>query len=669
MREWLLELIKLISQSLRFYTLMAWRTKDFWLRALLCWGIGIALLASEDSGNSSNYDLRLKARGQRTPHSKIAIIDLNERDWPNAGQDGQNVLRPLKELVTISDSFFWSPSIWEKLLSRILAANPRAVGITPFFGDNVRSQRLPPQSRQLFEDPRVIWGADIDNNGRILVPLFATTYNSNTGLRGLRADDDGTVRRFVTSRVQVPNLAVRLASVADPRLNKWVEEPKQHLNTINYVGDRLSFKVISARDLLEGRIDPTVFSDTVVLIGNLDSNIEKMQTPLGRMSRTEILANITDNLLSNQSLTRWPLFVYFTLLAILMAASIWVLVTYPQSVALVVFTLAATLWLAFSTWAFDEICLWIPVLSPLAQLLATCIVFLSYQLAINERRTWSLEQEQKYLSEIEQLKTNFVSMMSHDLKTPIAKIQAICDRLLSTHHDAALAGDLRSLRRSSDELHRYIQSILQVTKVEAKDFRIQKEVTDINEMIDKVMQRLRPLAFEKGIELETRLEPMFSIEVDTTLIQEVIHNLVENAIKYTPAASAEHPAEKVVITSQEKDDKVVVVIEDTGPGIDPEDQKNIWGKFTRGRQHFAGGAEVKGTGLGLYLVKYFIELHGGQVFLESTPGLGTKVGFSIPIQSENDSNFESNIDPNGEPRSESDASSPISSGESELKQA
>ncbi len=82
------------------------------------------------------------------------------------------------------------------------------------------------------------------------------------------------------------------------------------------------------------------------------------------------------------------------------------------------------------------------------------------------------------------------------------------------------------------------------------------------------------------------------------------------------------------ITSSEKDDNVEVLVEDTGPGIAPEEQKEIWGKFTRGRSL---DTLPTGTGLGLYLVKYFIELHGGTVFLSSELGTGTRIGFKIPI--------------------------------------
>lgn len=621
-----------LQKFVHYNALVAWRTRDFWVRAVLCWTIGAVLLVNDEV---TNFDVRLKIRGPRPTTARIVLVDLNERDWSGFEVGNRNDLRPLKEVITFTDAYFWNANAWEKLLSQILMGAPSSIGVALFFGENIPSPKISTSALQrTFGDPRVAWGADMDNSGRMLIPLFASTYNANVGLRGLRFDDDGTARRFASSSVQVPHLAVRIATFAKPELAPWIQKHFQNATLINFRGDRKSFPVVSAKDVIEGRIAPETFENRVVIVGSLDSPLEQMQTPVGRMSRAEVIANIADNALEQRVITRWPTAIYLVLLALIMGGSIWVLVTYPQSVTLVVFFLATIIWTSGSIWAFDKFYFWIPVFSPLAQLVVTCIVFLSYQLAQNERRTWRLQQEQRYLSEIEQLKTNFVSMMSHDLKTPIAKIQAICDRLIATSPEENLANDLRTLRRSSDELHRYIQSILQVTKVEAKDFQIQKEVMDINENIERVVARVMPLAREKGLVLETRLEPMFSIEADSTLIQEVIHNLIENAIKYTPAKSGDSPGGRVTVTSQEKDDNVVVVVEDTGPGIDPEDQKDIWRKFTRGRQQTSGGTEVRGTGLGLYLVKYFIELHGGQVFLESAFGRGTRIGFSIPIADE-----------------------------------
>lgn len=613
------EKIALLRKFILYHSLMIWRTKAFWIRALLCWAISAAFLINDEA---SNFDLRLQIRGPQRAKTGIVIVDVSEREWTSLDPETRNILRPLKEVMSFSDAFFWNTRAWERLLERILIESPAAIGVTFYFGENIRLPYLSYEARRIFENPRVIWGADVDSGGRGLIPVFASTFNNNIGLRWIRADDDGIVRRFSSSPVHIPHLAVRVAEIANPKIKTYSDRRFLTSALINFSGGAETFDIIGIDSILSRRLPPGYFNGKIVLIGSLSSVADQMQTPLGRMSRVEIMANIVDNVLKKKTILRLPMAFYLAILAALMVAAIWILSSYPQSVALLFFVLTAMVWAALSTWFFDVAYIWLPVISPLVLLTVTYIVFLSYQLAVNEQRTWRLEQEQRYLSEIEQLKTNFVSMMSHDLKTPIAKIQAICDRLLASVPSSELAVDLKTLRRSSDDLHRYIQSILQVTKVEAKDFKINKEVTDINENIEKVIVRLSPLAQEKNIRLVTNLEPMFSIEADTTLIQEVIHNLIENAIKYTP------PGGQVAVTSQEKDDNVMVVVEDTGPGIDPEDQLEIWGKFTRGKHV---NLETKGTGLGLYLVKYFIELHGGHVFLESTIGVGTRIGFSIPV--------------------------------------
>lgn len=627
--------LQAFRKTLLYRSIVIWRTRAFWLRALLCWGIGAAVLLADDL---TNFDSRLQVRGPRPPQSEIVIIDISEREWSSLDPEARNILKPLKEVVSLSDAFFWNSRAWERLLQAVLADDPAAVGVNFFFGDNIHiSAAAMSQGRAVFEDSRIVWGADLDGTGRILLPAFVTSYNTNVGLRSMRSDDDGSVRRFVSSQIsqgQAPHLAVRLATLANIRnpaqtaqANTSIFRDFSQPTLINFAGPAEVFKVIGFKDVIENRVDPTLLKGKIVLIGSLANPVEQFQTPLGRMSRTEITANIVDDVVFGKTVRHLPTGSYLLMLAGILMISLWVLVSYPQSVALVFFVMTSMLWAAASAWAFDVALVWLPVVATLVQLIATYMIFLSYRLSLNEQRTWRLEQEQVYLSEIEQLKTNFVSMMSHDLKTPIAKIQAICDRLLSTYKDEHLSVDLKSLRRSSDDLHRYIQSILQVTKVEAKDFKITKVVTDINEDIEKVISRISPLAQEKKIALSSDLEPMFSIEADPILIQEVILNLLENAIKYTPEGG------RVTIRSREKEDNVEVTVEDTGPGIALDEQSEIWGKFTRGRET-AGALKAPGTGLGLYLVKYFIELHGGTVFLESQTEIekhGTRIGFSIPV--------------------------------------
>src|SRR6185312_9674751 len=97
----------------------------------------------------------------------------------------------------------------------------------------------------------------------------------------------------------------------------------------------------------------------------------------------------------------------------------------------------------------------------------------------------------------------------------------------------------------------------------------------------------------------------------------------ENAVKYTPTDG------RIEVRTQEVDDRVIFTVKDNGPGIAPEDRAHIFEKFFRGK---AQQTAIKGTGLGLFLVKYFVELHGGEVFLESDVGKGTRVGFALPLQ-------------------------------------
>lgn len=602
------------------------------VRALLCWAVGAILITIDQSGH---HDLRYKLRGPRPGalDSRIVIVDVTERDWLELDPQIRNTLRPLKEVTLAGDQIFWNTVLWERVLSRILADLPAAVGVTFHFGEGVRTGKLGPATRALFEDPRVVWGADLDSAGRALIPVFATTYNRNIAIRSLRVDDDGTLRRYSRALIQIPHMGPRLADLAksaDHSESKLLDsgiDGSQQVDfdapvEINFLGAAGSFPTVSVRDLLEGRVPPEAFNGKLVIIGNRTDSSEAYTTPLGRMSRAEAIANITDNILRDKVPKRISLWISFLASGLLVFAAVLFILSYPQPVVIFGIVFGALCWLSLSAWIFDSFAIWIPAIGPVVQIAVTYIVFLSHQVSANEARNWRLEQDRKAAEELEQLKTNFVSMMSHDLKTPIAKIQAICDRLLSRGIEGEVADDLKNLRRSSDDLHRYIRSILQVTKIEAREFAITREPVDVNEAIERVLNRLRPLASEKQLQITAELEPLFSIEADSTLLEEMIHNLVENAIKYTPNAGG-----PVQVISTEENSYVVVTVCDSGPGIPLEDQPLVWNKFTRGLK---ANNTATGSGLGLYLVKYFVELHGGSVFLESPPGAGTKIGFRIP---------------------------------------
>jgi two-component system phosphate regulon sensor histidine kinase PhoR len=604
-------------KRLRYGFLFVLRHRAFWLRALLCWSVGISIILFQDS---PQYDLRFQMRGVQQTSPEIILIQITEEDWSSLIERHQNILRPLKEISNLSDSFFWNPRVWSQLLSDLLKLEPRVLGVSFFFGDYVQLPTLSSNQREIFFNPKIVWAAEMDSSERLVMPAFSARSNSNIGIKILKLDEDGVLRRYGSPFFEIDHFASQLVRIAHPQKNFFIPKTNQ---LINYAGPENTFQSFDLKDVLSHKIDPSIFKNKIIIIGSSSGSFDLMQTPLGPMSRAEILANICDNILSNKSIDHFHRLFYIAILFLLEIAALWILGTYPQTVALVVLFWLTTLFASLSAWVFDARYFWIPVLAPVAQISVTYIIFLSYHLSLGERRNWRLQEEQRYLSEIERLKSNFVSMMSHDLKTPIAKIQAIIDRLLAKSLDLELNADLKSLRRFSDELHRYIRSILQISKVEAKDFRLNKEVTDINENILRVLARLSPLAQEKNIRLITKLEPIFSLEVDITLIEEVIANLLENAIQYTAIGG------KIELSSQDDGQNVKVMIEDNGVGISEAEQKQIWGKFIRGQQ---SQMNVQGSGLGLYLVKYFVELHHGKVFLESKFGCGTKVGFSLPVQ-------------------------------------
>lgn len=599
-----------------------WQQRMYWSRVLLCWLAGTAVLIGTEP---DNYDFRFVLRSKQAIREPIVIIEIPERDWRRyVGTPEVNIdSRPLKETSNFKDEYFWDTEVWTQLLNGLQKAEPKVIGVT-FFFTNIK---LPSEElmTEVFEKDNIVWSGDIDNSGRPILPALASSFTYNVGINRTSTDDDGITRRFTSPLIQIPHFGIQVAKMAIGDEPLEPENFWQGYQLINFRGPRGTFEKIHFQDIIEGKYKTERLKGKIVLIGATGIAGFDTQSPFGKMSLSEVHANIIDNIINNRWIEKSPLWINILSLLFLVVLLMMVALFYPQGMSLAFLLLIGTSVCAASAFFFDIYSLWIPALAPVIQLLITYVVFLSFQVTINEQKNWVLEQEKKYLEEIEQLKHNFVSLFSHDLKTPIAKIQGIVDRVLTQKDRSNIESDLIALRKSSDELHKYIQNVLNVIRVESSEFRLRKEAADINELIQNVVVQTQPLAVEKNISLETDLEPMFSVEIDTLLVQEILLNLVENGIKYTNEGG------NVKISSSEVDDFVKVVIKDNGIGISPEDQKTIWGKFNRGNQSHSN---IKGTGLGLYLVKFFTELHGGSVSLKSELGKGTTFILSIPVQSE-----------------------------------
>ncbi|MES3037416.1 MAG: CHASE2 domain-containing protein [Bdellovibrionota bacterium] len=585
------------------------------LRLLLSLAIGILALEVDEQ---NQYDLRFQLRGPQKTSSQIILVTLQPSDIFRSQAHRRQSVLGVDDYASFSDAFYWDREIWKKLLTTVLQHNPRAVGVTLYFGSNVGNSGFSTEEKKVFLDPRITWSSTSNTFDEPLLPAFANPLESNFGPNEIRRDEDGVVRRVFSQKEELSHLVEKITQKRFPT--------REESLVINYRGTPDLFTRVTLSELFSSSFPKEFLKDKIILIGASATGNSQYLTPLGPMSRTEIIAQITDNMAERRWVTKLPMLLYALAFLIIAIGAMMIIVTYPQSVVLIFYLMLSILFAALSAWVFDTFALWVPAFSPFVLLATIWIIMVGYQAASLERKHFLLQQEQKNLHELEQLKNNFVSLISHDLKTPIAKIQGIVQRW-QAEKPTDFNTELGHLSNYTEDLNRYIQSILKVLRVESRDFKLHLEVADLNELIFEAVQDLSPLAQDKSIALQTQLEPHFTLEIDVTLIKEVILNLIENGIKYSPIGS------QIKIISREDDDHVWVEIVDQGPGIPAEELENIFGKFVRGKDQ---DMRTKGTGLGLYLVKYFIELHGGKVILESVVGSGTKVAFSLPLITEID---------------------------------
>lgn len=612
------------SRSLRAFFInlyrQAWQRRSFWIRLTLAWILAtIFAILNHDI----NADYRFELRPAQSVSKKIILVEIDQKQWAKRSGSQQYTASLFREPNPLNDSYFWDEKSWDKLLTKILAQSPQNIGVTFYFGENSPQPSAGARRTSSFGHPKIIWGVQQDQKGNILPSYFAGSFTRNAGVSDIRTDTDGIARRISPYVASAPLISYQLARGENKHTE--IESVKKRSLIINYRGPRGTFPTVTASDILKNKVSSNYFEDKIIIIGPAISPNFFIKTPAGVLSRAEFQANIVDNFLNDRWIKSIPFLLLLIILALLVWLSAWVTSNYPQLLAFVVIVMSQTIMVGASFFLFDFYYIYLPILPVSIALVGTYMIFLSFQLSIKDYENLRLENEKKFLVNVEELKNNFFSLISHDLKTPIAKIQGICDRMLAKNPSEEISLEIAALKTEARELNRYIKTLLQLTRVESQDFKVNREPLDLNEIIEQVVEILKPLAIQKNILLKLKLEPMFLIEADSLLMTEVVLNLLENAIKYSPEKS------EVNVTSREVDGRVIFMVEDQGPGISVEDQKFVFEKFYRGEE---GLNHSKGSGLGLYLVKYFIERHEGFVLLDSNLGTGTKVGFSVPVQIE-----------------------------------
>ncbi len=244
----------------------------------------------------------------------------------------------------------------------------------------------------------------------------------------------------------------------------------------------------------------------------------------------------------------------------------------------------------------------------------------------------SLARQNEQLRALDQLKDEFLANTSHELRTPLHGIIGITESMLEATPGPApeTAHNLRLVAQSGRRLSRLVDDILDFSKMQHGDLALHRRSVDLPPILSVVIALSRPLLAEKPIEISTQMEPgLPPLYADEDRLQQILYNLLGNAIKFTKQGSIRVTAERLPGAGP---GIVEITVADTGIGI-PRDRKDaIFDSFTQADGSIS--REYGGTGLGLAVTKNLVELHGGKIRAESEPGAGTQIIFSIPASSE-----------------------------------
>jgi signal transduction histidine kinase len=225
-------------------------------------------------------------------------------------------------------------------------------------------------------------------------------------------------------------------------------------------------------------------------------------------------------------------------------------------------------------------------------------------------------------------KSEFLANMAHEIRTPLTAVIGFSEVLLQEMFgelNAKQADYVRDILDAGRHLLAVMNDVLDLSKVEAGQLVLEVAPVWLPELLQHCVQFLHETATRREVWLYlTVADEVGELDADERRIRQVVFNLLTNALKFT------HAGGQIELTARRVGDEVEIAVRDTGVGITPEDQARIFGAFQQVREQTAGNAE--GTGLGLAIVQRLVELHGGRIWVESTPGQGSVFTFAVPVR-------------------------------------
>ncbi|MGA3141605.1 MAG: ATP-binding protein [Verrucomicrobiota bacterium] len=228
------------------------------------------------------------------------------------------------------------------------------------------------------------------------------------------------------------------------------------------------------------------------------------------------------------------------------------------------------------------------------------------------------------LKQLERTREEFVANVSHELRTPLSLIKGYVETLLDGARDNPEVAErfLQIIERNTSRLDLLIQDLLTISALESGRITLNLQPVPLRPLAEKILTDLKTRASAKDVKLVNAL-PELTATADANRLEQVLANLVDNAIKYGRANGT------VIVGGQKTDaDKIEIFVQDDGPGIPPESLDRVFERFYRVDK--ARSREQGGTGLGLSIVKHIVQSHGGKVWVKSEPGKGATFSFTLP---------------------------------------
>ena len=244
-----------------------------------------------------------------------------------------------------------------------------------------------------------------------------------------------------------------------------------------------------------------------------------------------------------------------------------------------------------------------------------------------EKLAKELEKANERLKELDQLKSEFVSLATHQIRGPLTAIKGYASMMREGDYGAVpekIKGTIDIIYESSNALTIIVQDFLDVSRIEQGSMKYEFTIFDFSKLAQSVGEELAPTVERKGLQLKLEIEPRILVNADAGKMRQVIGNLIDNAIKYTSSGS-------IIVSLKKTKEFARLTVKDTGMGIKPETLPKLFQKFSRAED--ASKANVLGTGLGLYVARKLIEAQKGKIWAESEgEGKGATFVVELPLK-------------------------------------